>query len=127
MKKELVFCMIMFIFLVSFSSVSAINTYQIDTNVSIKHPVRADGVPVPTAVCSISVLNPDTDTIVNYQTMTNGTDFHNYSVSDSLNNQVGLYDYFITCSDDTNTQTNSFQYEQSRLIEWRTHNLRRAK
>lgn len=110
MKKAL-FLMVLFSFLLSFSLVSAVNTYKIDTNVSINHPVRNDGQPIPTADCSISVINPDTETIVNYATMTNGTAFHNYTIADSLNDRVGLYDYYITCSGAGLNKTSSFQYQ----------------
>lgn len=109
MKKESLFYL--FLFIVSLSLVSATNTYQIDNNLSINHPVRVNGYPVATALCNITVINPIGNVIVDFQQMTGGTATHNYTVTQDLNDKVGLYDYFITCSSNGLNQTDSFQYE----------------
>jgi len=87
------------------------NTYQINTTIDIRHPIRVDGSPAPNAICNITVLNPINNIIVDYREMENKSSSHNYSVNYSLIDQVGTYVYYITCIDLDGNETESFEFD----------------
>lgn len=105
MKKLLILLLLML------PLVTAVNTYKIDNNLTISHPIRINGAPAEDAICYINVYDPDGIKLVNYQLMNNFTSSHNYSLSGSLNDDVGVYNYDITCSSNGYNQTTGFQYE----------------
>lgn len=98
----------MFLFL---PCVSSLDTYKINTNIGIEHPVRYNGAPIDSASCNITVLNPTPEVIVDYSPMTPSLSTYNYTINENYTGDVGVYNYYITCLDTLGNQTYSDQFE----------------
>lgn len=77
----------------------------------IIHAIRVAGAPTNTALCNITVADPDNNILVNFKPMTNTTQFYNYTLPASNTSKLGLYNYDITCLQSGLNATNSFSFE----------------
>jgi len=101
---------ILFLCIFLFPLVSAVDTYQVNQDLDIKHPVRIDGA-VPTGVgCNITVIHPNDSILIDFQEMTDNSNYFNYTINGTNLTTKGLYNYDITCSNGTISNTEGFQF-----------------
>jgi len=102
----IVFCFIIFLF----GEAEAIQTFQQNQDIDIKHPVRIDGAIAPDALCNITVYYPNNSILINFQEMGNTTSYHNYTLSSTQTGTKGIYNYDVTCKKLSYNKTSSFQF-----------------
>lgn len=100
-----------FIFIILLSTFSsALTTYEQDTSIDLKHPVRVDGAIVNNLNCNISVYYPNNTILIDFLSMTDNGDYFNYTLDSTLTHNKGTYPYSITCSNGTLSQTENFEF-----------------
>jgi len=107
-KINIIMYSILFLMLIAFASAS---TYKQNNNVDIRHSVRTNGATTSTAICNITVYNPDWLVLVNFESMSydSTTQTFNYTLINT--SVVGDYCYDITCFDSGLNKTENFCIE----------------
>ncbi len=108
--KNKILIFICFLFLIT--SVSAVTTYQENSEFEIIHPIRmGGGIPPVNTNCNISVFYSNNTALIDNQPMNNKSLSHfNYTINTSQSTPKGLYDYDITCISGDENVTQSFDY-----------------
>jgi hypothetical protein len=81
------------------------------TEVDLKVPVFFNGtIADGTATCNITIFEPDGDTLINNQLMTNQNVFHNYTLTAGQTTNVGEHETSVFCSQGSNNGFSTFNY-----------------
>lgn len=99
----IIFSLLLFVFFLNLvyaqSSQNEVIIKQV-TDFDLKRPCFNNGTYCSeSAVCRITITQPDGDLLVNNITMTNQETFHNITLTKSQTSTVGLYDGIMSCTD----------------------------
>ena len=103
--KKLIFLLL---FILCLTSVSAA-TYQSNTTIDLKHPIRVDGAIIASS-CNITVYSPNKTILIDFEEMTDNGNYHNFSINNSLVTPKGEYTYDVTCISGNVNGTESFSF-----------------
>jgi len=105
--------LILFVFAFLFISLASADLYKLGNPINIEHSVRIDGAPTTSAVCNITVWNPENKRLINFSQMTPQTSSktYNFTVNQNFTNSIGTYRYDITCLQAGLNQTDTFSYD----------------
>lgn len=94
LKTEVIFILV-FIFLIGIANAE---TYQYNNSIEFKKLCLNNGTYCgASAICNVTILYPNSSTLINNQKMTNAISYHNITLSPLTTN--GEYTYFLTCTD----------------------------
>jgi len=105
--KQYIFLILIMLLVVSVNA----KTFEQDTEIDLKHPVRIDDFPSDSLSCNISVFDPDNEILIDFETMTNNYEFHNFTLDAGNTTKIGDYLYDITCTTGASNKTESFEFE----------------
>jgi len=97
--KKILLTLILGMFLISLVCATDL-IFQFNEKIDLKRPCFNNGSFCSgSAVCNITVLYPDGESLLNNQLMTNQISFHNITILQSLNNQLGIHQAIMSCND----------------------------
>ncbi len=99
---KLSFALLFIFLLVGFSSFVFAKSlvFPFNQELDLKRPCFNNGTWCSTsAVCNVTVFYPDDSVLVNNQLMTNQISFHNFTITNTDINKIGIYSTSITCTD----------------------------
>lgn len=100
---------IILLFLVSmFLIVSVSATYYPDSEIDLSHVVTLDGSPASEIACNVTVYDPNSNIIVDFEPMSNNFNYHNYTLNISQTSNYGRYPYCLYCTTTSNNATSCF-------------------
>lgn len=111
MKRNI---LILFIVLLLVSSVSGeIILFRQGEPVRISHPIRIDGAPSSSIVANITVKQPVSNIITAVSNMTYNSNIleHEISLNSGNSSKIGVYEYCISGTNGTVSDTECFEYE----------------
>lgn len=110
MEKHLILLVLSFIFLTQLASATIF--VPINTQVDIRHSVRVNDAPTTSALCNITVYNPNDFVLVQFKAMSldNITNTYNYTLPSTNTSITGTYCYDITCLDSVSTFNKTQSY-----------------
>jgi len=83
--------------------------FKANKDVDLKLPCINDGAPCSAvATCNITIDDPDSNTIVDNQLMTNQNSYHNYTLSET--SKLGTYQAIVFCIDGTDSDFTTFSF-----------------
>lgn len=86
--------------------------YEQDKPLDIKIPCMNNGTYCSaSATCNVTILYPNSTTLINNEVMTNNLAFHNYSLVQEQTNTLGEYEVTIMCQDGTIYGYSTFDYK----------------
>lgn len=94
------------------SNVSA-EFYKRNSPIDVRHSVRTNEATTSTALCNITIFNPNSQLLVNFQRMSfqSSSQTYNYTLPSSNTSVIGQYKYDITCADAGYNQTEQFTFD----------------
>ena len=109
-KKIIIIFMILFgIILVD---AQANQIYEQGKNISLAQSCYRNGTYCSSsAVCNITVLNPNLEILVINNRMTNQVSFYNFTLNGNVTDKVGEYEYRITCTDTSLSNFGTFKFK----------------
>lgn len=85
--------------------------YKQATQIDLKVPVFFNGtIADSSATCNITIFEPDGDTLINNQLMTNQDAFHNYTLTAGQTTTVGNHETSVFCNQGNNNGFSTFQF-----------------
>ena len=106
MKRWLMIVALMALMIVP--AISAQLVYEKDTNFNLKIPCTFNNSYCSSsAVCTLTYIDPDTETLIDNKTMTNNGAYHNYSIVNT--SETGIYIATIFCTDSGFAGVESFE------------------
>ncbi len=85
--------------------------FKQNTQVDLKVPVFFNGTRASSAaVCNITIFEPDGDTLIDNQLMTNNLAFHQFNLSASQTLNIGEHTAAVYCNDQSFNDFATFQY-----------------
>ena len=100
------------IFGILFSSFAAAEPsffFKANNDVDLKLPCINEGSPCSAiATCNITIDDPESNTIVDNQLMTNQNSYHNYTLSET--SKLGTYQAIVFCDDDGESDFSTFSF-----------------
>jgi len=86
--------------------------YEQGKSLDLKRPCFSNGTFCSgSAVCNITILNPDSSILVNNEAMTNQISFHNYSLSSSQMQNLGIFNVIMSCTDGSLSGSETFNFQ----------------
>lgn len=77
-------------------------SYKQERAIDIQEPCFNNGTYCSTsAICNITIYNPQSTVLVANQRMTNKVSYHNYTLAASSTDEIGIYKYDVSCCDYT--------------------------
>jgi len=87
--------------------------FEQNSEANLTHPIRVSGgLPPPSVLCNITIIDPNKNTLVDFLAMTridNGK-YYNYTLNTNQTAIIGKYDYDITCLSSSINKTESFEF-----------------
>ena len=100
------------VFLFSCGFVSAVDTHPLDAALDISHPLRSDGAVDNNIEANITVRGVDQTVIAfGIMSLNDVTQEHNFTLDKNNNSKTGFYQYCITATNGTLSDTSCFNYE----------------
>jgi hypothetical protein len=109
--KKILLVLMLGIFLISF--VSAIDyTFPYNTEYDIKRPCFNNGTFCQSSfTCNVTYLYPDGSVVLDNVQMTRTATYYNVTITQSLNNKLGVYQGIMSCTDGTVSGGDTFEAE----------------
>ena len=102
----------MFLSLFLFSFVSAIDTFENGSEMSINIICLNDGYCSNNSYCNINVLDPSSNQVVTNENMTNLISYHNYTLTPT---GIGLYSVNGYCEDGVYSEEVKYEFEVTKF------------
>jgi len=107
-KLQIIVFLTMFVLLLN--CCSALETFEQNTNIDIKQPVRIDGGLPKDTLCNITVYYPNKSLLVDFKEMTEENSYYNYTIPSTKTSTKGVYTYDIFCTNGTLSSSDSFEF-----------------